>query len=56
MNIKFSYFPKIWPINNIIIFNLIKAVSINNYNYIITLLLKLVGRYKNNDLVAHCDV
>ena len=56
MNVKFSYFPKISLINNTIIVNLIKSVSIINYNYIIILLLKLVGRYKNNYLVAHSDV
>ena len=52
-----SFFvPKIWLIKNTIIFNLIKCVSIINHNYIITLLLKLVGRYKNNYLVTHSDV
>ena len=56
MNVNFSYFPKIWLINNTIIFNLIKSVSIIKYNYyIITLLLKLVGRYKNNYLVTHSE-
>ena len=38
------------------IFNLIKTVSIINYNNIITLLMKLVGRFKNNYLVTHSDV
>ena len=56
MNVKFSNFIKIWLINNTIVFNLIKSVSIINYNYIITLLLKLVGRYENNYLVTHSDV
>ena len=56
MNVNFFYLPKIWLITNTIIFNLIKSVSIINYNNIITLLLKLVGRYKNNYLVTHSDV
>ena len=56
MNVKFCYFSKIWLINNTIIFNLIKTVPIINHNYIITLLLKWVGRYKNNYFVTHGDV
>ena len=54
---NFFVFLNIWLINNTIIFNLIKFVSIFNYNkYILTLLLKLVGRYKNNYLVTQSDV
>ena len=42
MNVKFSYFHKIWLINNTIIFNLIKSVSIINYYYIIIKIGKMI--------------